>query len=423
MPVKITNIQKKSIASDCGLKIGDTIEYIDKQKINDILDLMFFSQKDEFNIKYIDNDNVSKQINITNDFSKPLGIETELPVCKSCVNNCIFCFVDQMPEGLRPSLYVKDDDFVYSFFYGNFITLSNLTKKDIEKIINQHISPLYVSIHSSTPQMHKKLLGYKHKFNIEKTLKELQNADIELHTQIVSIPGYNDKEDLFKTISDLLEMENVNSIGIVPVGLTKYRNNLHKLRKYTKDEASEIIKNIEFLKNMRKVSHIYCSDEFFITAEQPIPSELWYNDYEQIENGIGLIRKSWENWKLIKRKFIRFINSMEGNPFFVTSVSGIQAINPILNEIQKTIKDKNITACVVKNIFFGEDVTVTGLLTWQDIENNLSKLNDNHYIVLSSAIFNYEMLTIDNIHINDIKSRLNKPVVVVDELFTDWKIY
>ena len=422
MSIKITNIHSNSLAEQSPLVVGDYIHFIDDFEIKDILDLMFYSQKECFKIKFSKTDNIINEYTMNNDFSKPLGIEAELAPCKNCVNNCIFCFIDQMPKGLRPSLYVKDDDYIYSFFYGNFITLTNLTRSDISKIINQHISPLYVSVHSTNQQLHKKMMGYKHDFDINNLLNTFQEAEIELHTQIVLVPDYNDKKELFKTLSDLAEMDNISSIGIVPVGITKYRQAFTPLRKFTKDEAYEIIKNVEFMKNMRKLNHIYTADEFFIMAEQPIPSELWYNDYEQIENGIGLIRKSWENWKHLKRKFIRFINSIDGEPLFVTSVSGIQAINSILNEIQKNLSNKSITARVIKNDFFGHSVTVTGLLTWQDIYNQI-EFNHNNYLVLSSAIFNYEMKTIDNYHIDEIKNTINIPIIVIDELFAEWTVY
>ena len=264
MTVKIKSIQKKSIASMLPLKAGCDILKIDSQPIHDILDLMFFSQKEEFTLEYKDKE--IKTCIVKNNFDKPLGIEADLAPCQNCVNNCIFCFVDQMPAGLRESLYIKDDDFIYSFFYGNFITLTNLTKKNISKIITQHISPLYVSVHTTNPILHKNLLRYNHSFNIMETLQKLQEHNIEIHAQIVVIPDYNDKSELFKTLTDLVEMENISSIGIVPVGLTKYRDHLTNLRKMTKIEAIELITHIEYMKNMRGFDHIYCADELFILA-------------------------------------------------------------------------------------------------------------------------------------------------------------
>ena len=422
MSIVINNIQKKSLATDLPLVVGDKITKIDDEPVEDIIDLMFLTQKESFTIEYINSHNNKQKCIVENNFDKPLGYEVLLPSCVNCVNQCIFCFVDQMPKGLRDSLYIKDDDFIYSFFYGNFITLTNLSVKAINKITSQHISPLYVSVHTTNPVLHKKMLRYPIDFNITDTLKIFNDANIELHTQIVVVPEYNDKEELFKTLTDLVEMENITSIGIVPIGLTKYRKKLTKLRKFTKAEAVELISHVEFMKNMRKLEHIYLADEFFVLAGLPIPEDYYYNNYEQIENGIGMIRKSWENWKYIKRKFLTLLNKTEGNPVFVTSVSGIQAINPILKDIQKSLKNKQIKAFVIKNEFFGDEVTVTGLLTWQDIKSQL-KLNDDEYPVFSSAIFNHEMLTIDNIHIDNLKDELNKKFIITDELFSEWDIY
>ena len=414
MPIKIKSIQKRSLASTLPIKIGNEILKIDNQPINDILDLMFYSQKEEFTLEYRDKE--IKSCQVKNNFDKPLGIEAELPPCQNCVNNCIFCFVDQMPKGLRDSLYVKDDDFIYSFFYGNFITLTNLTKKNINKIITQNISPLYVSVHTTNPILHKNLLRYNHSFNILEALKKLQDHNIEIHAQIVVIPDYNDKSELFKTLTDLVEMENVTTIGIVPIGITKYRDNLANLRKLTQNEARELITHTEYMKSMRGMDHIYCADEIFILAELPFPEDSYYGNYDQIENGIGLARKTLENWKYSKRKLVNMIKNHSGNPVFITSISGIHAINPILKDIQKSIPEKKIIVNIIKNKLFGEEVTVTGLLSWADIKSGLF-LKDDEYLILPSSIFNQENFTIDNFHLDDIKKEMQVDIIVVDEMF------
>jgi putative radical SAM enzyme (TIGR03279 family) len=421
MSIIISNIQDNSLAQNTPIKSGYEIISIDKMPINDILDLMFYAQKDVFSVEYKDKNNQLKIIEIINTFDKPLGFEVDLPKCVNCVNNCVFCFVDQIPKGLRKSLYIKDDDFIYSFFYGNFITLTNLKKKTYDKIIKQHISPLYVSVHTTNPVLHKEMLNYSIDFNIIKVLKKLNQYDIEIHAQIVVIPDINDKAELFKTLTDLVEMENISTIGIVPIGLTKHRDGLTPLKKFTKEQATELINHIEFMKNMRELNHIQCADELFILAEMPIPEDSYYGNYDQIENGIGMTRKTWENWKYIKNKFLRFLSNINGNPVFVTSVSGIQAINPILKEIQRKLPEKQIKAHVIKNNLFGDEVTVTGLLSWQDIKNQLN-LADNEYPVFSSAVFNHDMITIDDFTITNIKETLNRNIVIVNELFTDWQI-
>ena len=431
MPIKVNNIQKRSLASRLPIKINQTIISIDDEPIDDILDLMYYSDKDTFRIKYQDEHGQQQSCEVINSYDRPLGYEVLLPECESCVNNCIFCFVDQMPKGLRKSLFLKDDDYIYSFFYGNFITLTNLLPKDIEKIIKQRISPLYVSIHTTDTNLHKMMFRYEIDFNIMETLKSFEKAKIGLHTQIVLIPEINNKQNLTKSLTDLTNLKNVRSIGIVPVGLTKYRDNLTVLRKMTKEEALEVVSEVERFNSCRQDAcvpdsrqvvcfpcQIYCADELFILAEMPIPEDEYYGEYEQIENGIGMVRKSLENYQKHKKKILRYLDKQAGNPVFVTSISGFTAISPILEDIQK---DKKVRACVIKNNFFGEDVTVTGLLTWQDIKEQLI-LAENEYPVFSSSIFNDEMLTIDERHISEIKRYLNKEIIVIDELFSNLEI-
>jgi len=405
-----------SLAARCEILAGYTIVSIDGQPVNDILDLMFYTQKDTISVDYLDQTLTPHTIEIVNDFDRPLGFEVDLADCTQCINHCIFCFIDQMPPDLRPSLYVKDDDFIYSFIYGNFISLTNLSQADIKKIISQHISPLYVSIHTTDPALHQQIFRYDIDFDIVDALKTLTDADIEIHAQIVLIPGINDQAALFKTLTDLVEIEQISSIAIVPVGLTKYRTALATLRKFTQAEAVELISHVEFMKANRQIAHIYLADEFFILARLPIPEEHYYESWDQIENGVGMVRKSWINWKTIKKKYIRFLNTMQGNPTFVTSMSGIQAINPILKDIQKNLPHKSIKAVVIHNHFFGEDVTVTGLLTWEDIKNQLT-LADDEYPVFSSAIFNGELRTIDNVHLDAIEDYLGRKAIITDELF------
>ncbi|MCL2063066.1 MAG: DUF512 domain-containing protein [Candidatus Cloacimonetes bacterium] len=422
MSVKIQNIQKNSIAASLPIKKSHTIVSIDNEPVFDILDIMYYTQKNRFTVQYKDDSEKNQSCKVINNFDKPLGYEVELPECETCINNCIFCFVDQMPTGLRKSLYVKDDDFIYSFFYGNFITLTNLTKKNIDKIVKQHLSPLYVSVHTTDPELHKQILCYEIDFNIMESLKMLEQAGIWLHVQIVLIPDVNDKDFLTKCLLDLIRFENVLSIGIVPIGLTKHRENLKVLRKISKEEAESVINQVEQSQNVTENGmYIYCADEIFIKAEKAIPSDEYYGDYAQIENGIGMIRKSHENWKRLKKKYFKLFDNKEGNAVFVTSISGYYAIEPIVKELQKNLINKNVRISVIKNNFFGEEVTVTGLLTWQDIKTQID-LSDNEYPIFSSGIFNYEMLSIDNVPMTEIKSQIGREIIVIDELFSQWTI-
>jgi putative radical SAM enzyme (TIGR03279 family) len=420
MPIIINKKKKKSIAYSLPIKKGFNVIRIDNHLINDVLDLIYFTQNDSFTIEVTDLNNKTHVYKVKNTFDKPLGIEVDLPECKNCVNNCIFCFIDQMPPNMRDALYVKDDDLIYSFFYGNFITLTNLTDIDFNKIISQRISPLYVSVHTTNPILHKTIMRYEHEFIILDVLKRFMNANIEIHAQIVLMPGVNDGNELDNTLVDLIELENIISVGIVPVGLTKFRDN--NLRKYNKIESVDLINKIDIYKKEKFIDHIYLADEFYLIAEKPIPNDEYYDDYIQIENGIGMIRQSYLNWKLISRKFLRLLNNKEGTPVFITSISGIKAIKPIINQIEENIKDKEIKTFVIKNNYFGEEVTVTGLLTWNDISTQIS-LQVKEYLILSSAIFNADMKTLDDVHISDIKNDLNCDIVVLNELFLEWHVY
>ena len=434
MSVKINKIQKHSLAESLSIKKNHTIISIDEQPVKDILDIMYLSQKHYFQLQYKDEKDQIHTVQVKNSFDKPLGFEVLLDECEQCINQCLFCFVDQMPEGLRKSLYIKDDDFLYSFFYGNFITLTNLCKKSIKKIIKQRISPLYVSVHTTDTATHKKMLGYAFDFNILETLKIFEKSEIILHTQIVLVPDVNNKEILNKSLTDLLGLKNIASIGIVPVGLTKYRKNLAALRKLNKNEAIEAISAVDSIVKKTESSLkenpdmiepdtlVYFSDEMFILAELPIPAASYYGDFEQIENGIGMIRKSIENWKYLKKRFIKYLNNIKGNPVFVTSESGYHLISKIEKNINKNLKDHRIRVVIVQNHFWGDEVTVTGLLTWQDIKNQIG-LADDEYPVFSSAIFNNEQRTLDDIPLSDIKKEINKRILVIDELFTDWEEY
>jgi len=416
MPVIINNIQKRSLASRLPIAIGHTIIRIDSKPVDDILDVIYYSQKSDFVIEYSDLEGVLRTCSVHNDFCKPLGIGVDLPACVSCVNSCIFCFIDQMPPGMRDSLYVKDDDFIYSFFYGNFITLTNLSESAFKRIISQRLMPLYVSVHTTNPKLHRRISRYTHDFDIMKALRRLDKGNIEVHAQIVLMPGINDKEELQRTLSDLIKRTNITSIGIVPVGVTKYRVS-QDIRKYSGAEASEIISEIETFKKINEVEHIYAADEFFIMSGTSIPSDDYYHDYVQIENGIGMVRKSLMNWKKIKKKFNKFLSEMVGTLVFVTSVSGAHAIKPIIDEMKGQVR-----VCVINNQVFGEEVTVTGLLTWADIKSQVV-LGADEYMVFSSGIFNVDMKTLDDVHISEIQREMGKRALVMDEMFCEWAVY
>jgi len=420
MSVKIVNIHPHSLAEEYHLQAGFQIESINAQPIHDVIDLMYYAQNKQLIIEYLDLQRLPQTCLITNNFSKPLGLEVELLPCVTCVNHCLFCFVDQMPPGCRNSLYVKDDDLIYSFFYGNFITLTNLSPADWNKIIKQHISPLYVSVHTTNPYLHQKMLRYTHHFNIQEALKKLQAEKIILHTQIVVVPEYNDHDVLNQTIIDLAAMENVASICIVPVGLTKHRNNLPPLRKLTTTEAFTIIDQTAILKKTLRLKHVYCADELFLTAHLPLPPKSYYQDFPQLENGVGMVTLAREHWSKKKKQFLNLFQKLKSDLVFITSVSGNLALEPMIADFSPLLGTQKIRLFPVLNHFLGEEVTVTGLLAWQDIKQQLI-LQKNERPVFSSVMFNDDHQTIDGVKLAEIEKELSQKVIVLDELFNHTK--
>jgi len=414
MPVKIISILPESLAAENGLKESDVIISINGHPINDFLDLQFYSADEFLSIKYKNKGNILKNISINHNWEKPVGIETTIPQCRKCINHCIFCFIDQMPANLRDSLYLKDDDYRFSFVFGNFITLTNFSKKDFDRVIEQRLIPLYISIHTTNSDLHKKMLRYKMDFNVLKKLRFLSINGISFHTQIVVVPGWNDGKELERTLADLSsETLNVLSIGIVPVGLTKYRNALTEIRRLNSIEAKEILQLSE------KYSVCYCSDEIYLLANEEIPSDNFYNNYPQLENGIGMIRMLLENWKVNKKDFITEISKIKRKIVFVTGTLAFQTIKLISSEINLLLQNK-VRVISITNNFFGEMVTVCGLITAQDIFSQLD-LKENEIAAFSSNIFNQDRITIDNVEINDFRKRLNNRFLLIDEEFAKWE--
>ncbi len=414
MPLRIKTVSPDSLASDFNIKPGDQIISINDNFITDFIDLQFYSADEELDIQ-LQNTNGKYKIHIHNDWSRIFGIIPEAHNCTQCVNNCIFCFVDQIQPDFRDTLHIKDDDFRLSFTYGNFITLTNLTSYHMQRIFQQKLSPLYVSVHTTDPELHRSILRYSIEFNIYERLKQMIDHGIQLHTQIVVIPDWNDKANLKRTISDLNNLgTNILSIGIVPLGLTNWRKHLTPLRPVEIKEAKEIITSAS------GYPRTYCADELFILAEKEIPPEEYYDDYPQLENGIGMIRLLQENWKFNKQDFLAFINSFPEILVFITGVSAFQFINAISVEINRENPGKTRTV-EVQNNTFGSTVTVAGLLTAKDIKEQVM-IAQNEIIVFSSNLFNDDLFTLDNISLDELKQFYGNKLLLIDEEFNNWEL-
>jgi len=420
MAIKISSVQTGSLSSKAGIKSGEILLSINGQSIIDFIDFQFYSADVNLDLELMNVSGNKRKVRIIQDWKKPLGLELAEHKCRTCSNKCIFCFVDQMRPGIRETLYVKDDDPVMSFIHGNFITLTNLTERDYKRIFEQSLTPLYISVHTTNPKLHREMLNYPYDFDIKDSLARLSKHNIAFHTQIVLVPGWNDRVQLALTLNELSDGSfNTLSIGIVPVGLTKFRSGLHMINKFTKTDAENAIEIADEISIKNKFKEIYCSDEIFIQAEKEIPEHKYYGDYPQLENGIGMISLLRKNWKKNKKKFISFLKNMKQKLIFVTGKSAGNEIMSISDEINN-LAGTNITRCVkINNNFLGETVTVSGLIAACDMFDQIS-VNNDEIVTLPGNILNIENFTIDNIHVDALKERFGGKLLVIHELFENW---
>ncbi|MEA3475969.1 MAG: DUF512 domain-containing protein, partial [Candidatus Cloacimonadota bacterium] len=294
MTLKIKSITKQSIANNIGIQTNDILLSINNHPINDVIDYRFYQANEVLRIK-IERNNRPKTYLIKKGYSEDLGLEFHPIKYRRCNCNCIFCFVDQMHPQARPSLKIKDDDYRFSFLFGSFISLTNLSESDYSRIINQRLSPLYISVHTTNDNLRKKIMRYKTQFSIKDKLKFFAENGIQMHTQIVLIPDWNEGKELERTIFGLAELyPSVQSIAIVPVGLTKFREGLTKIKPVDEVLAKRVIfdsmKWREKLKKKYDTGLVTLADEFFLLAREEIPEEEYYDDFPQIENGVGMTR-------------------------------------------------------------------------------------------------------------------------------------
>lgn len=414
----IDKIHKDSIAEELQLDIGDEILSINGSEIKDIIDYKYLISDEyiELNIKKLNGEIFAFEIE--KDFYEDLGIEFSNPLideAKRCSNACIFCFIDQLPQNMRETLYFKDDDSRLSFLQGNFITLTNMKDEDIDRIIKYRISPINVSVHTTNPELRKKMLRNKNAGKIMEILQKLDDANIEVNCQIVCIPNINDKEELERTIRDLSSLKNsVKSLAIVPVGLTKHRENLPKLEPFDKERSLQIINQIEKLQReylqKENTRFVFLSDEFYILAEKDIPSDEEYEGYPQIENGVGLIRNFSEeiNEELKNLEY----SEKEAEVTLVTGTLASDFMEDIKERVLTKLPNYKINVREIQNEFFGTSITVAGLVTGGDIIKQV-KEEDFKNIMIPDCMLRAETdYFLDDVTIADLENNLNRKVFV-----------
>jgi putative radical SAM enzyme (TIGR03279 family) len=421
--INITEIIPDTIASELNLKVGDKVISINGHSINDQLDYRFYSTEDELEL-LIKRDGHEVVFEIEKETDEDLGLILEEMKMKSCGNSCVFCFVYQNPKGLRKPLYFKDEDYRFSFLYGHYVTLTTVTQEDLDRIVEQQLSPLYISVHSTEAETRRLLLGLKKEDFLLEKIKFLVDHGIELHTQIVLCPGINDGHVFDQTVDDLQKFyPGIKSIAVVPVGLTKHRKNLYDLRLHTRPELEQMISYTENIRIQKKkelgISFVYLSDEFFIKAGRDMPDEEYYDDFYQIENGVGEFRDMINSFNKV---FSEFPASLK-RPIKITWVTGeLAAGNLEKNIISKlrTIENLAIDLVPVTNHFYGEAITVSGLLTGQDIYNRLRDLDLGDLVLLPPRVLNHNRQLLDDWNIEELQSRLNTPCHVYTESLAEF---
>ena len=420
MAVKIFDVTNGSHADKAGIKKGETLLSINSNEIVDVLDYRFYQVNRKLTLEVADEDENVRTIEMTKGEYEEIGLEFETYLMDkqhSCRNKCIFCFIDQLPKGMRESLYFKDDDSRLSFLFGNYITLTNITEHEIDRIIKMHISPINVSVHTTNPELRCKMMNNRFAGDTLKYLKRFADAGITLNCQIVSCPGINDGDELVRTLTDL-ENLGVNMTAIVPVGLTRYRENLYPLVPYNKETAGQTIDIIEKMgdecvkKHGRRI--FFPGDEFYLLAEREIPSPEFYEDFSALEDGIGMIAYLTDDvgWKLEE------LDADESLCHKVTIACG-EGVFPYMKRIMSMINEKfpNITinTRAIKNNFFGGGVNVSGLVTGGDLIDQLRGDDLGDRLIITSSMLRFENdLFLDDVSTDDVERELGVTLVPVN---------
>ncbi|MCX4130037.1 DUF512 domain-containing protein [Megamonas funiformis] len=429
----ISAIHQGSLAEELELVPGDKIISINEQELTDIIDLSFALADEEIEM-LIEHENGEQEIiAFEKDIDEELGAEFESAVfgkIRQCANNCYFCFVDQVAPNMRDSLYIKDDDYRLSFLYGNFVTMTNMGPRDLERIHRLHLSPLYISVHTTNPKLRGEMLRTKRGELIMEQLAKLNEADVEYHTQVVLCPGLNDGAELDRTIQDIISMQPyAKTLGIVPVGLTKFRENCYPLKTFDAQGAKKVIEQVRhWQEKMRKQigkNFIYLSDEFYLLAGEPLPKAEEYDGFPQLDNGIGLTRNFIEQWKETEINPNNYQKLL--NLDIICGKSAGKVIKNLVDELN--IDNLNANVLALENEFFGHEVTVTGLLTGQDIIKNLkqNKANRDGIIIPSCALREGEDIFLDDYTLEDIKKafpdeeiKVASDAIMLKNLLADW---
>lgn len=417
----IKTVLDNSIASELDIKAGDALLEINGETVEDVFDYHYMINEEYIEVLIRKKNGEEWLLEIDKEFEEDLGIEFEQGLMddyKSCCNKCMFCFIDQMPKGMRDTLYFKDDDSRLSFLQGNYITLTNMKDKDIERIVKYHLCPINISVHTTNPALRCKMLNNRFAGDALKKIDYLAQHCIEMNGQIVLCKNVNDKDELIRSINDLSKyLPHMRSVSVVPSGLTKYRDGLYPLEQFTKEDAELVIDTIESYQqefyDKFGLHFIHASDEWYIMANREFPKEEQYDGYIQLENGVGMMR-------LLQDEFIEAVNlSMGDNVTRNITIATGKLASSMLSKLMKLLCEKytntSVNVITINNNFFGESITVSGLLTGGDILEQLKDINLGDKLLLPGNVLRSgEDVFLDDMHLSELADKLNIDIVVPD---------
>lgn len=418
---KVFAVEAGSIADQLGIKKGDELIRMNGERVIDWVDYQALSSQEKMNITLLQNGE-EVEYEFEKDDYEPLGISFEddmLGGIRNCANKCMFCFVDQLPCNCRESMRVKDDDWRLSLMMGNYVTLTNVGDNELERIIKRQATPLYISVHAMDPELRAKLLGNENAGKLPFQLIKLAEGGISFHAQCVLCPGINDGEQLIETIESLMDLApSCLSLALVPVGLTGHREGLDDIKPYTKETAKKVL---EIANKYRKIAlreldtrFVFPSDEFYLLAGEDIPSDSEYEDYAQIDNGVGLVRSLMEEYTYAYDELAPKYKKTGRELRSVTLATGVSAY-PILKKLMDDhpITSLNIKVIPIKNRFFGETVTVAGLVTGSDLVSQLKTVKTDAILITECMLRNEKDRFLDDMTLEDASRALGKPIIPV----------
>lgn len=424
MSTKIKSVEPRTPAHRARIRPGETLLEVNGHRIVDVLDYKFYTYDARLTLTLQGEDGATRSVRVRKQEGEDLGLEFDtylMDRARSCANNCIFCFVDQMPQGMRDTLYFKDDDARLSFLMGNYITLTNLSPREIQRIIDLRISPINVSVHTTDPALRCEMLGNRRAGESIEVMRRFAENGVCMNCQIVACPGINDGPALRRTLEDLTEMyPGVDSVSIVPVGVTKFREGLYPLKTYDKDTAAALIDQVEAwgAKCMERfgTTIFWCSDEFYLLSGRELPQDSYYEDYRQLENGVGMLR-------LLETEFR---SAMEADdppapgsvaPFTIaTGVSAAPTLEKLVQLAAARCGGLDWRVVPIVNHFFGETIVVAGLVTGRDLMDQLRGKYLGERLLLPDNMLRYhENVFLDDVTVEEVEAALGVPLTFVEQ--------